>query len=236
VAIYSTITILPLFYQELLGYTAFSAGLVVGPRGLGSIIGMPVIGFLGDKLDARYLLTFGFIIFGVTSLIFGSVDLSIGPTTLLWPIIITGFALSFVFVPITTQSYGTLRNEQIGNASGIFNLVRNIGGSIGISVAQTLLTRRSDYHQSQITNYIPRTQTWLQQQTEILSRPLARDFNPANSMYSALARLYHELGQQALLWAFVDVFRWTALLCFGCVPLVWLFRKVRPGKKTVAAH
>ncbi len=236
VAIYSMITILPLFYQELLGYTAFSAGLVVGPRGLGSIIGMPVIGFLGDKLDARYLLTFGFIVFGVTSLIFGNVDLSIGPTTLLWPIIITGFALSFVFVPITTQSYGTLRNEQIGNASGIFNLVRNIGGSIGISVAQTLLTRRSDYHQNQITNYIPRTQTWLQQQTQMLSRPLARDFNPANSMYSALARLYHELGQQALLWAFIDVFRWTALLCFGCVPLVWLFRRVRPGKKTVAAH
>jgi DHA2 family multidrug resistance protein len=236
VAIYSMITILPLFYQELLGYTAFSAGLVVGPRGLGSIIGMPVIGFLGDKLDARYLLTFGFIVFGVTSLIFGNVDLSIGPTTLLWPIVITGFALSFVFVPITTQSYGTLRNEQIGNASGIFNLVRNIGGSIGISVAQTLLTRRSDYHQNQITNYIPRTQTWLQQQTQMLSRPLGRDFNPANSMYSSLARLYHELGQQALLWSFVDVFRWTALLCFGCVPLVWLFRKVRPGKKTVAAH
>ncbi len=236
VAIYSMITVLPLFYQELLGYTAFTAGLVVGPRGIGSILGMPVIGFLGDKLDARYLLTFGFIVFGVTSLIFGNIDLSISPTTLLWPIIITGFALSFVFVPITTQSYGTLRNEQIGNASGIFNLVRNIGGSIGISVTQTLLTRRSDYHQNQITNYVPQTQIWFQQQTSILTKPLAQDFNPGNAMYSALAKLYQELGQQALLWAFVDVFRWMALLCFGCVPLVWLFRKVRPGKKTIAAH
>ncbi len=236
IAIYSMITVLPLFYQELLGYTAFTAGLVVGPRGIGSILGMPVIGFLGDKLDARYLLTFGFIVFGVTSLIFGNIDLSIGPTTLLWPIIITGFALSFVFVPITTQAYGTLRNEQIGNASGIFNLVRNIGGSVGISVAQTLLTRRADFHQNQITNYVPQTQIWFQQQTAMLGRPLGRDFNPGNSMYAALAKLYQELGQQALLWAFVDVFRWMALLAFGCVPLVWLFRKVKPGKKTVAAH
>ena len=230
------ITVLPLFYQELLGYTAFNAGLVVGPRGLGSIVGMPVIGFLGDKLDARYLLTFGFIVFGVTSLIFGNVDLSIGPTTLLVAHHHHRLCAEFCLRPDHDAAYGTLRNEQIGNASGIFNLVRNIGGSIGISVAQTLLTRRSDFHQNQITNYVPRTQTWLQQQTSILSRPLGQDFNPANAMHSALARLYQELGQQALLWAFVDVFRWMALLAFGCVPLVWLFRKVKPGKKTVAAH
>ncbi len=74
IAIYSTITVLPLFYQELLGYPAFTAGLVVGPRGLGSIIGMPVIGYLGSRLDTRYLLTFGFIVFGIMSLVFGNVN------------------------------------------------------------------------------------------------------------------------------------------------------------------
>ena len=115
--VYSTITVLPLFYQELLGYTAFTAGLVVFPRGLGAIVAMPVIGWLGGKIDARYLLTFGFCVFGIMSLVFGNINLNISPTTLFWPIIITGFALSFVFVPITTQSYGTLPNEQIGNAS-----------------------------------------------------------------------------------------------------------------------
>jgi DHA2 family multidrug resistance protein len=236
VSIYSTITVLPLFYQELLGYTAFTAGLVVGPRGLGSILGMPVIAFLGAKLDARYLLTFGFIVFGVTSLIFGNANLAIGPTTFLWPIVITGFALSFVFVPITTQSYGTLRNEQIGNASGIFNLVRNIGGSVGISVAQTLLTRRADIHQNEMTNYVSRTQIWLQQQTGSLNQFLGQARNPANALPSTQGNLYRELGQQAQLWAFVDVFRWIALLCFGCVFLVWLFRKVRPGGARAGAH
>src|SRR5579862_5305803 len=143
VCIYSTVTVLPLFYQELLGYTAFTAGLVVAPRGIGAICAMPIIGYLSNKADPRYLLTFGFLTFGLTTLYFGNVTLDLSPTTLLLPILITGFGLSFVFVPISTAAYGTLDNKQIGNASGVFNLMRNIGGSIGISVAQTLLIRRA---------------------------------------------------------------------------------------------
>jgi DHA2 family multidrug resistance protein len=230
-------TLLPLFYQELLGYTAFTAGLVVGPRGLGAIVAMPVIGYLSNKVDARYLLTFGFIVFGVMSLTFGNVNLGISPWTLLWPIMITGFALSFVFVPITTQAYGTLRNEQIGNASGIFNLLRNIGGSIGISVAQTLLTRRSDVHQNQIAASIPQASYWLQLQTSQASRFLGRQLGTAQGAFAAQAQVYQQIGQQSLLWAFVDVFRWIALLCFACVGMVWLFKKVQPGRKAPAgAH
>jgi MFS transporter, DHA2 family, multidrug resistance protein len=234
--VYSTITVLPLFYQELLGYTAFTAGVVVFPRGIGAIVAMPVIGYLGAKLDARYLLTFGFLVFGIMSLVFGDVNLSISPTTLLWPIVITGFALSFVFVPITTQSYGTLPNEQIGNASGIFNLVRNIGGSVGISLAQTLLTRRADAHQNEIINNVAQTQEWFQREISTLTGFLGRDIHPANALTGAQSTLYQGLGQQALLWAFVDVFRWTALLCFVCMALVWLFTKVKHGGRPVAAH
>lgn len=235
--VYSTITVLPLFYQELLGYTAFTAGIVVFPRGLGAIVAMPVIGFLGAKMDARYLLTFGFLVFGIVSLVFGNVNLQVSPTTLLWPIVITGFALSFVFVPITTEAYGTLKNEQIGNASGVFNLVRNIGGSVGISLAQTLLTRRSDVHQTEIVGQVSRTQAQFQQQISTLTGFLGREINPANAMHGAASTLYQGLGQQALLWAFVDVFRWTALLCFLCMGLVWLFRKVSHARKAVAgAH
>jgi MFS transporter, DHA2 family, multidrug resistance protein len=235
VSIYSTITILPLFYQELLGYTALTAGIVVAPRGIGSIIGMPVIAILGNRIDARYLLTFGFIVFGITSLIFGNVNLGIGPSTLLWPIVITGFALSFVFVPITTESYGTLQNEQIGNASGIFNLIRNIGGSVGIAAAQTLLARRSAIHQNEITNNISRTQIWLQQETNSLRNFFGQADNPANALPLSRGELYRDLGRQALLWAYVDVFRWIALLCFACILFVWLFRKVH-GKQRLGAH
>ena len=97
--IYITIAILPLYYQEVLGYTAFTAGLVVGPRGIGSFIGSPIIGILGSRIDNRKLLSAGFLGFGICSFIFGTVNLDIGPYTLLIPITLTGFALSFVFVP-----------------------------------------------------------------------------------------------------------------------------------------
>ncbi len=235
-ALYSTITILPLFYQELLGYTAFAAGLVVGPRGIGSIIGMPVIAYLGNKIDPRILLSLGFAGFAVCSLFFANIDLSISPTTLLWPIIASGFALSFVFVPITTQAYGTLSNEQIGNASGIFNLLRNIGGSIGISMAQTELTRRTDYHQNQILNYLPVSGYAFEHRMQQLQTYLGHQTGRANAAAAAQGQIYQQLGSQALLWAFVDVFRWTALLGFFCVLLVWTFRKVKPGRAPAGAH
>jgi len=232
--IYSTITVLPLFYQELLGYTAFTAGLVVGPRGIGSILGTPIIGFLSNKVDARYLLTFGFVGFGLGSLMFGNVTLGISPWTLLVPVVATGFALSFVFVPITSQAYSTLRNDQIGNASGIFNLVRNIGGSIGISVAQTLLVRRSAVHQTEIGGAVSRTQYWFEQQLSGLTGYLSQHTAAPNAAGGAAGTLYERLGQQALLWAFVDVFRWISLICFACVILVWFFKKARPGTKPPA--
>ena len=236
ISLYSLVTVLPLFYQELLGYTAFTAGLAVFPRGFGSIIGMPVIAFMGSRFDPRYLLTFGFMVYGVTALMFGDVTLAIGPWTMIWPIVITGFALSFVFVPITTVSYGTLPNSEIGNASGIFNLLRNIGGSIGISVAQTLLTRRADTHQNDILNYVPRSGAAFQQRMQSLSSYLAHHTAPANAQGAAQGQLYRQLGGQALLWAFVDVFRWLALICFVNVGVVWLFKKVKPKKGAAAAH
>jgi MFS transporter, DHA2 family, multidrug resistance protein len=236
IGIYSTVTVLPLFYQELLGYTAFTAGLVVAPRGIGAITAMPIIGYLSNKIDPRYLLTFGFGIFGLTTLYFGNVTLQISPTTLLLPILITGFGLSFVFVPINIAAYGTLRNEQIGNASGLFNLMRNIGGSIGISLAQTLLTRRSAVHQNLIINSVPRTGQQFQNSLQNATNFLSGWFGPANAADPAQATLYQQLGRQALHWAFVDVFRWLSLLCFACVVVVWFFKKVKPGRGPVGAH
>ncbi len=236
ISLYSIITVLPLFYQELLGYTAFTAGLAVGPRGIGSVLGAPAVGLLGSRVDARWLLTFGFLVYGVTSLFFGNVTLAVGPWTLILPIIITGFALSFVFVPITSVSYGTLPKEEIGNSSGLFNLLRNVGGSIGISLAQTLLTRRADHHQNEILNYVPQSGAQYQQRLGAMQGFLAHQTNPANAGAAAGSQLYSQLSRQALLWAFVDVFRWLSLICFACVGVVWLFKKVEPGKSSGGAH
>ena len=139
-------------------------------------------------------------------------------------------------MPISTAAYGTLKNTQIGNASGIFNLMRNVGGSIGISIAQTLLTRRTRVHQNEILNSVPQTGQQFQNSLAGAQHTLTNVYGPANSAHPAQATLYQQLGRQAALWSFVDVFRWLSLLCFVCVAIVWTLRKVKPGKPPAGAH
>lgn len=99
-----------------------------------------------------------------------------------------------------------------------------------------MLVRRTDLYQTQIANYVPRTQESFQQRTMELSRELAGHQSVPNSVHGAQSLLYHELGQQALLWSFIDLFRWAALLAAFCVVLVWLFKKIKPGKRPVTDH
>jgi len=235
VSIYSTVTVLPLFYQELLGYTAFTAGIVVAPRGVGSIVAMPVIAWLSERVDSRYLLTFGFTVFAVTTFYIGSITTDISPWTLLIPILITGFGIGFIFVPITTQAYGMLPREQIGAASGLYNLMRNIGGSIGISVASTLLARRATAHQNELTNYVPLSGQQFQLALQTRMQALATHFGAGHTQYPAQVQLYQELQYQATDWAFVDVFRWLSLLCLGGAVLVWFFKRVQKGRPAAGA-
>jgi DHA2 family multidrug resistance protein len=223
--IYITIAILPLYYQEVLGYTAFSAGLVVGPRGIGSFLGSPMVGFLGSRVDNRKLLCAGFVAFGICSMIFGTVNLDIGPTTLLIPITLTGFALSFVFVPLATMSTSTLSREEMGNATGLFNMLRNIGGSIGIAMATTALIRRSALHQTDLAAHLSPSSAVLQQKSSVMGAYLGRQVGLPQGRPGAFGLLYGLMQQQSALLSYVDVFRWTALLAFFCAGAVWLFKK-----------
>src|ERR1700736_5989709 len=148
--IYALVTLLPLFYQELMGYTALAAGWAVSPRGIGAILAMPMIGYLTAKIDNRLLIAFGFCLFVVTSIWFSQVNLSIGQWSLLWPVVLSGFGSGCVFVPLSTTTMAFLKNEEIGNASGLYNLMRNIGGSIGISIVNTIVARHEQLHRSEL--------------------------------------------------------------------------------------
>jgi DHA2 family multidrug resistance protein len=227
--IYITIAILPLYYQEVLGYTAFTAGLVVGPRGIGSFIGSPIIGVLGSRIDNRKLLSAGFIGFGICSFIFGTVDLGIGPYTLLIPITITGFALSFVFVPLATMTTSTISRNEMGNATGLFNMLRNIGGSIGIAMATTALIRRADLHQSYLGANLSPNDSELQQNSAAIAGYLAHRLGRPAARPGSFGVIYGLMQQQSALLSYIDVFRWTAVLAFFCAGAVWLFQK--PAKQ-----
>jgi DHA2 family multidrug resistance protein len=226
-AIYGLITLLPLFYQEVMGYTALAAGWAVSPRGVGAIVAMPIIGILTAKLDNRWLIASGFLLFAVSSLWFGQVNLAISQWTFLWAIIISGFGSGCVFVPLSAASVAGLPNEEIGNASGLYNLLRNIGGSIGIAVVNTIVVRHAQLHRNELTHSITSGNVNLQNQFGAIRQYLmARGASPTLAIDRAYGLINATLGRQALLWSYVDDFRYLALVCFGCIPIVFALKKV----------
>src|SRR5215813_692433 len=172
IVLYGTIALLPLFLQTMLGYPALQSGLTVSPRGFGSIASMIVVGRLVGKIDGRYLVMFGFLVLGYATYQFSDINLTVSSSSIMWPNIISGFAMGFIFVPLTTMAMGTLANEQMGNASGVFNLMRNTGGSIGIAAMTTMLSRGSQIHQANLVHninpYDPEFQQRVQQLTHAL--------------------------------------------------------------------
>jgi MFS transporter, DHA2 family, multidrug resistance protein len=236
-AIYGLVTLLPLFYQELMGYTALAAGWAVSPRGIGAIMAMPMIGYLTAKIDNRWLIAFGFTLFAVASIWFGEVNLAIGPWTFLWAIVISGFGSGCVFVPLSTTSMAFLKNEEIGNASGLYNLLRNIGGSIGISVVNTIVARHEQLHRNELAASLDPGRVEVHGAVEGLQQYLsAQGASPATALQRSYGLLNGTLTAQARLWSYVDDFRYMALVCFACVPIVFALKKSVGRGRPGAAH
>jgi DHA2 family multidrug resistance protein len=236
-AIYGLVTLLPLFYQELMGYTALAAGWAVSPRGIGAIIAMPIIGYLTAKIDNRGLIAFGFCLFAAASLLFGEVNLSIGQWTFLWAIVVSGFGSGCVFVPLSTTTMAFLKNEEIGNASGLYNLLRNIGGSIGISVVNTIVARHEQLHRNELAASLDPGRVTVRGTIAGMQQYLgAQGASSSDALRQAYALLNQTVNGQARLWSYVDDFRYMALVCFGCVPIVFALKKAVRKGPAGAAH
>lgn len=229
-AIYGIVSILPLFLQDLLQYSSTASGFVVAPRGVGAILAMPLVGFLVGKLDTRFMVSLGFLVFGICSLLYGNITMDISPWSLTIPIIVSGFSLGLVFVPLSATTLGGLRPEQVGNGSGLFNLMRNVGGSVGISIVNTIVLRHEQLHRNELGANLygsnPVVQNTLNSFTDLFS---SNGASPPDAQHQALAQLQQVLGQQSQLWSYVDDFRYLALACFICVPFVWLLKRVKGG-------
>lgn len=235
-AIYALVTLLPLFYQELMGYTALAAGWAVSPRGVGAIIAMPIIGYLTAKIDSRWLIAAGFAMFAIASLWFGKATLSIGQWSFLWPIVISGFGSGCVFVPLSTVSMAYLRNEEIGNATGLYNLLRNVGGSIGISVVNTIVARHEQLHRTELVHSLTPGRVTVQGTIAGLQQfLLAQGASPETALQRAYGVIGSILTTQARLWSYVDDFRYMALVCFACIPIVFALKKTEGLKGPLRA-
>ena len=232
IVLYGTIALLPLFLQTMLGYPAVQSGMAVSPRGFGSIASMILVGRLIGKIDGRYLVMFGFLVLGYATYQFSDINLMVTSASITWPNIISGFAMGFIFVPLTTMAMGTLPNEQMGNASGVFNLMRNTGGSIGIAAMTTMLSRGSQIHQAalvrNINPYDPEVQQRVQQLTHALPGGAGSE--------QAYGIIYGMVARQAMVLSYIDNFRMLAFLCFLCVPAVFFFKRVRAKAGAVAMH
>jgi DHA2 family multidrug resistance protein len=230
VVLYGTIALLPLFLQTLLGYPALQSGMAVSPRGFGSIASMILVGRLIGKIDGRYLVTFGFLVLGYATLMFSDINLTISSSSIVWPGIISGFAMGFIFVPLTTMAMGTLPNEQMGNASGVFNLMRNTGGSIGIATMTTMLARGGQIHQATLVQNVNPYNPVLQQRLQGLAQAgVAQN-------QKGLAAIYGMVAKQAMVLSYIDNFRLLAFLSFLCIPAVFLFKRVKAKRGAVAMH
>jgi DHA2 family multidrug resistance protein len=230
--LYASISLLPLFLQTLMGYPSLQSGLAVSPRGLGALASMLIVGRLVARVDGRWLVATGFSLLAVATFMLGRLNLDVAMRNIVLPQVISGFAMGFIFVPLTTMAMGTLPNQQIGNATGIYNLMRNIGGSFGIAITTTLLARGAQRAQALLVGYLSPENPIYRDQLDMLTAALAPQFG-AGAAEQATAILYQRLLRQAMLVSYVDTFRLIALVSLACVPLVFLFRRVQTSTVAV---
>jgi DHA2 family multidrug resistance protein len=228
IVLYGVTSMLPLFLQTLMGYPAVDSGLDVSPRGFGSMTSMLIAGTLVNYVDSRLLLAIGFGILGTSAFMLSHLNLQIAMSSVVLVNIINGFATGFIFVPLTTMTMGKLRKEGIGNAAGIYNLMRNIGGSVGIAGITTFLVRGSQMHQSNLVqNVTAGNPVVIELLRDLQTKFYLGGADTYTAHQKALGMLYGIVQQQASLLAYMDNFRVLGFVSLMCIPLALLFHRVR---------
>lgn len=223
--LYASIAIMPLFLQRLLGYTAYLSGLATMPRGVGSIVAIAFTAVLCSKIEERIFIMLGFACLGISSLMFGFLNLDISMINIVIPNLITGMGLGFAMVPLSTISMVTLSNSQMTNAAGIQSLFKNIGGAIGTSIVNTMLMRYGQIHQGYMVENLSPYNPAFVQKLQATTAALAQNMNITIAEQKANYMLYAQLLKQSNLWAYMDAFRIFGLLCLALIPFLFLLKR-----------
>ena len=231
-ALYGVTALLPLFLQTLMGYPALDSGMAVSPRGIGAIFSMVVAGYLANRVDGRLMLSFGLFMLAVSCFMLGHINLQVSMASVVIPNIVNGLGTGFIFVPLTTLTLSRLRKQEIGNATGVYNLIRNIGGSVGIACVTTLLVRGAQQHQSYLGANITAGSPLAASAIQALQ---GRFHEGGASVWmaqrEAVGTIYRSIVQQATLLSYADDFRFVGYLGLACIPLLLLFHGVRRAGK-----
>jgi DHA2 family multidrug resistance protein len=228
-ALYGSTVLYPIMLQTLLHYTALLSGFALSPGGLATLLFMPICGRLVGVIDARKLIMFGFAVCSLALFMMSGFNLQADFRTIMWPRVILGVGLAFTFVPLTTVTFATIPREAMGNATGIFNLMRNIGGSAGIAMVTTLLARRSQFHQTvlatHVTPYDLGVHVALQRSEQLLQ--VSGPPGPVVTSPPPLALLYGEVQRQSAMQAVLDNFWLLGVLMAVLVLGLLLLRKAQ---------
>jgi MFS transporter, DHA2 family, multidrug resistance protein len=231
--LYGSLVLLPIMLQTLLGYPSLQAGIAMSPRGIGSFFMMPITGLMTGYFDPRKLLASGLIIGGVTLLWLSELNLQAGYWDIFWPQLVQGMGMSLLFVPLTTVAMAPIPRERMGNATSLFNLMRNIGGSVGIAVTGTMLARNQQAATallgSHVTPYDAASQSML---AGLRAAMMAAGADAVTAMNRAYAAVYGLVLKQAAMVAFVGIFRLMGIIFIMLVPLVLLMQRPRRATTT----
>jgi MFS transporter, DHA2 family, multidrug resistance protein len=235
--LYGSLVLLPIILQTLLGYPSLQAGIAMAPRGFGSLLCMPIVGLTMNRVGARKYLVAGIALCALTLFWFGELNLSAGYWDFFWPQFVQGISMSFLFVPMTTIAMDAIPREEMGNATSIFNLMRNIGGSIGIATAATMLERNRQLYTNvlgaHINPYALQTQQMLNQARSAM---MAAGADPASAAQKAQAMIFGVVQRQATMLSFINVFRLFGALFLILVPFIWLTKPPRTKKAEMGGH
>jgi DHA2 family multidrug resistance protein len=226
--LFGSLVMLPLFLQTVLGYPSFQAGEAMAPRGFGAFLAMPLVGVLIGKIDPRKMVAGGLVIAGGTLFMLSSISLEAGYWDIFWPQFIQGMSMGLLFVPLSTISMNSIPREQIGNATSLFSLMRNLGAGIGIAVVATLVSRRTTAHAALLSEQIhPYSEAARQTFEGARSLFLAQGSSLSVATQQAYAAISGMVQRQAAMIAFIDVVQLLGVIFIACVPLVFLMKRPR---------
>jgi DHA2 family multidrug resistance protein len=229
-ALMSSTVLLPLFMQTILGYTAEKAGLALMPGGFAIIVAMPLIGFLLSRYDARWLLVFGLALLSFALFFMTGFDPQMNFATAATARVLQGLGLSCLFVPINTAAYAFLPKEKNNAASGLINLARNVGGSLGISLVATMLSRRTQFHRARLVGQLNAGNGGFEATLQSLIHMfMSRGSSLSLATHEAYAMIGSMVNQQATMLAYVDDFWMVGWAVLVMIPLVFLMKRVKPG-------
>ena len=236
--VFGTTQFIPQLLQEVLGYTATNAGLALTAGGVATLLMMPLAGFLSGRVDARFLIGFALVMQAFAMWNMAGLDTGMSFRDAAIARMIQSVALPFLFVTITNIAYVGIRPGQNNQASALMNVSRNLGGTLGISFAQTMLARQAQVHQAQYVETLnPLNPNYNQAISGIAHGLMAQGLSAADANRAAGAVLYRTLGQQANMLSYIDVFHIMMWMVFICLPLVLLMRAPKPGAAPVeGAH